>query len=723
MRFKMCLAYPPRQKIKKQAVLLFSLFFINSSALAYELGGAGLITVPDAFVAGDGAFGTSISKGTNRDIYAMNFQATPWLETTFRYSVWQKFRYFDRSYGIKAQIIGDNYDAWYPAIAVGLTDVLGTGKFGSEYVVASKRYGNLSISSGIGWGRLAGDSRLENPLKQISNRFKSRSRKVGQGGKLASSSFFGGEKVGFFGGLKYQVSGSRWSILADYNSDPYEFSQRRVGYQPDSPMSYGVTYEVSDGVSLGLSSKHGDTVAITFSSKIGLSRIPNIKRTNAKINNNDYEKLKSNETSKQVFQQNVTLEDSWVFQVYRNLNREGVSVRSFSISEDKTFIILEIENRKFLMWSDAILVLVDNLERYAPSDMNTVKANLVENGHIVSSISFDLGGSSSGLATDEVKPDIFVDNVPIKKEKISIDQQTVPIVDSEGAHKFYDMRRHKSFFHELGLGNRLQLMDPDEPLRYQITAQSRMRYDFDDHNRLNFGFSGNLLNNFDTIKRKSNSVLPHVRSDISEYLKGARNGGLEYLYFENRHSGHGSMHHRYFFGVLEQMYNGFGYETLFRMPASRFGLGASFARVYQRDTNLQSIAHRGYNTNIGFLNFFWATPFYDFDLGVHYGRYLAKDTGQTLELLRSFDNGAAIGAWATFTNVPAKKFGEGSFDKGIKFKVPLELIFGSKTRARYQTQIRSMQRDGGQRIEGFNWALWDDLRSSRADAIYNGWRR
>ena len=42
-----------------------------------------------------------------------------------------------------------------PGVAVGVRDVLGTGVWEGEYVVASKELGRFDLSVGMGWGRLA----------------------------------------------------------------------------------------------------------------------------------------------------------------------------------------------------------------------------------------------------------------------------------------------------------------------------------------------------------------------------------------------------------------------------------------------------------------------------------------------------------------------------------------------------------------------------------------
>ena len=53
------------------------------------------------------------------------------------------------------------------------------------------------------------------------------------------------------------------------------------------------------------------------------------------------------------------------------------------------------------------------------------------------------------------------------------------------------------------------------------------------------------------------------------------------------------------------------------------------------------------------------------------GEYLAGDIGSTMELTRKFSSGVEFGVFATFTDVTFKEFGEGSFDKGIFFKIPI----------------------------------------------------
>lgn len=83
------------------------------------------------------------------------------------------------------------------------------------------------------------------------------------------------------------------------------------------------------------------------------------------------------------------------------------------------------------------------------------------------------------------------------------------------------------------------------------------------------------------------------------------------------------------------MYSGVGGEVLYQPFESRLAFGLSVNHVKQRDFD-KSFKHLDYETTTGFLSAYWATPFYNFDLALHTGRYLAKDFGSTFEARRTF---------------------------------------------------------------------------------------
>ena len=165
------------------------------------------------------------------------------------------------------------------------------------------------------------------------------------------------------------------------------------------------------------------------------------------------------------------------------------------------------------------------------------------------------------------------------------------------------------------------------------------------------------------------------------------------------------------------MYGGVGAEVLHWPATSRIAVGASIAYARQRDFDRRFDLLK-YEVFTGHASLFWASPFYGYDVALHIGRYLAKDVGSTVEVRRTFRNGWQVGVWATSTDVSSKQFGEGSFDKGFFFQIPLDGIFGGRSRDAFSTRIRPIQRDGGQRLDGFAGDIFWDLRSSRFDSFH-----
>ena len=77
------------------------------------------------------------------------------------------------------------------------------------------------------------------------------------------------------------------------------------------------------------------------------------------------------------------------------------------------------------------------------------------------------------------------------------------------------------------------------------------------------------------------------------------------------------------------------------------------------------------NVSLHLNLYFNNTRFLPFDFHLSIGEYLAGDKGYTFDISRKFSNGVKMGGFFTRTDVSALQFGEGSFDKGIYFSIPL----------------------------------------------------
>ena len=103
-----------------------------------------------------------------------------------------------------------------------------------------------------------------------------------------------------------------------------------------------------------------------------------------------------------------------------------------------------------------------------------------------------------------------------------------------------------------------------------------------------------------------------------------------------------------------------------------------------------------------------------------FGRYLARDDGYTFDLGRRTKSGFKAGIYFTRTNISAETFGEGSFDKGFYFQIPMDLL-NKNYKGNYSTfKLAPLTRDGGAKL------IYDkDLRglvyNSTRYELYNQW--
>jgi hypothetical protein len=234
-----------------------------------QYGGIGLLDTRSARFMPDGNFSVAAYIGQPDIRTALTFEALPWMELTFRYAVDNAIKdqsgrsLHDRSFDIKVRVSEE--DENWPAIAIGLQDFLGTGVYSGEYIVASKRYGDLDFSAGLGWGRLASRGTFTNPLTYLYSGFGTRpSAFQGQGGVPLFTSYFRGPDMGIFGGVEYRTPIRDLTFILEYSSDAYRAESKNTGIDYSFPVNVGLNYRPLPGFDLGLSYMHGNTVSLHF---------------------------------------------------------------------------------------------------------------------------------------------------------------------------------------------------------------------------------------------------------------------------------------------------------------------------------------------------------------------------------------------------------------------------------------------------------------------------
>lgn len=667
-------------------LVVLHLFASLSLAQATDLGTTGLIDTPTARMQADGTFSASIADQTSSNIYSLTYQATPWIEATFRYAIFRDaFEYYDRSYEVKLRLLEEG--KFLPELAVGVRDAVGTGIFGAEYIVGSKSFGNLDVSLGLGWGRLAGKSNLKNPLIGISDQFRQRDQDFGQGGEISSGIFFRGENVGPFGGLSYKHD--RLKFMLEYNPDQYDWEVARGMKRFDKALSYGLSWQVNDDISLTLSHQHGEEVGLRLTARLNTKALPPAYPPAPFISAVDL--------AEQDLPSGMR-KDQWYDMLLYDMERSGLYLIDADYEKRGSHVRLTISNKDYPIWADAVAKSLSLADAHLPKRFKTISLVIQENNMQVHTL-------------ETIRPSLLPPN---DRKRFASQLDIGPAVANETPKHRTNFVKKKVVL-DVSLQNRLQFFDPDDPLRYQFYALIGASVPLPGGIYLNAGYAQDIVNNFDTIIRESDSTLPHVRSDMKKYYQQGESG-VDNLFLEKYGSGFKYLHYRVFGGILEEMFSGVGADFVYIPPASRLGFGASLAYARQRDYD-RGFDHLDYDTVTGFLSGYWATPFYNYDLALHAGRYLARDWGATMELRRTFENGWAIGLWATLTDVPFETFGEGSFDKGMYFKVPLAPFLGQNVRSNYVSRLRPIQRDGGARLEGYMGNLWHQLRGVRYDAF------
>jgi len=700
-------------------------------------GGAGLFDMRTARFYPDGYLVLGVSDSEPDDRYSMTVQALPWAEFTFRYSIIGAEQLYDRSFDLKFRLSHET--EYIPELALGLQDILGTGVYSAEYLVATKQWGPLDITLGLGWGRLGSRGTFENPFGIFSKSLLERPNSNREGGAPLFSSYFRGPDVGLFGGIEYKTPIENLNLKVEYSSDAYTQEKALIGKDYSFPVNYGLTYRPLPWLDMSLSMMHGRYVSFRVSTLIDLAsanwttRIDPAPRFRSRAAEPAPSLLEHNGpveesgtpvtrfvdlTAKRASPPATSIEpapagsapernvpvpaipnispdqagppvqsDSGIDPNVETRIRQGIATQDLPVQglgREGTKLVIIVENNHYRRDSEAIARTARILSIAAPPDIEYFEITLARLGQPLTTVTLPRAQIDK-LADGNGSPaELFLASDISPGNPDALDHIQPGLFPNVGAFLFPVFRQ--SFF------------DPDNPVyvRFGIGGSAGLR--------LTRGWliegsiMQSLYDNFNQIKRESNSVLPHVRSDVAHYLKEGKfeiNNLTSSYYFKFAPEIYG----RVTGGYLEEMFAGVGGELLYRPFGQRWAIGVDLWAVRQRDYHvLFDLRH--YQAITGHITAYYALPWHDVRLAVSAGQYLAGDKGITFELFRRFSTGVQIGAWFSLTNVSAKNFGEGSFDKGIRITIPFEWAAPFATQTGFDFPLRSIQRDGGQKLNG-----------------------
>lgn len=655
-------------------------------------GNPGLLDMPSAEMLPDGQFATTYSWFAGQSRYNLTFQATPWLSASFRYNGIQNLNlfgfstYYDRGFDVRARLWREG--RYRPAVTVGLQDFAGTGVYASEYIVATKTFatpawgsqqggqksGQLKVSAGLGWGRLGS----QGAIGSIAG---TRPSFVGgdTGGELSYDQWFRGD-VAPFAGIEWQAN-DRWGFKAEYSSDAYVTeTQLSDVFERRSSFNFGAEYQLSPRTRLGAYYLYGSEVGISAQIQLNPKHPPQPMTVSAPLPVTPRSQWAPAQPWSGDWAQSQTARTTVRDALAETLQQDGLTLETLSLSADGRSAELRYRNTRYRAQTLAIGRVARAMARRLPPSVETLKIVPMRGGLALSQVVI----RRSDLEALEYDPD-----ATDALWAVTGVQDAPPLA----ADALQNPGLYPAFSTSVSPYTAPSYFDPDLPFRLDLGVDLKASYTPAPGWRIAGTLRQRIWGNVSD-GRASNSVLPRVRTDQREYAQFDTT--LENLYVARQWRLGEDLYARSTLGLFESMFGGVSGEVLWKPVASRLALGLEANYVRQRDFD-QRLSFRDYRTFTGH-----ASAYYAFDAGYHLqldaGRYLAGDYGATFALDREFANGWRVGGFFTLTDVSAEDFGEGSFDKGFRFSVPLDWLLGKPSRNRFGMVVRPTQRDGGQRV-------------------------
>ena len=619
-----------------------------------------------------------------------------WFEASFQYTDINNQLYSQSSEFSGSQSLKDkSFDAKFllyresrlmPQVAIGLRDFGGTGLFGAEYIVANKRiFDNLDISFGLGWGILSGN-KISNPLTKITSRFENRSSDLGKGGKINLDDLFSGD-AGYFGGLEYILPRTRGIRLkVEYDGTNYQ-TETEIPQIQDSRINFGIVYPYSNNLFFKISHVRGNNLNFGFSYSLNLS-----KKNPFSIKKDKPKEIQNSNIIKSVANQNVG-------NLYRAnllyLKRQGYNLQHAQFDGKKLEIVFA--QSMFRNPAQSSGFLLSYLDQINPDNVEEISISEVNGG---------LGIYRLEVSRDNFKRYSRFQSAEMLERYVNIDA----FKPNEDIYDFSPEANYPAIFHSLGPDLRSQIGGPDGFFFGDLKLTYSSELLFSKNLSLISEASYGLYDNMDDLKLPSDSVLPHVRTEIVEYLKQSRDFSITRMQLNYYQQLARSVYLKLSGGIFESMFNGVGFEFLYRPFNKNYGIGLEAWHVYQRDYN-QMFDILDYKTVTGHATFYYQEPQSNILFQIKGGRYLAKDSGFTFDASRIFDSGFRVGAFFSLTDISSEEFGEGSFDKGFYFWIPLDIFTNRYFRKTFGWGLRPITRDGAQAVVHGN-PLWGVTNSA-----------
>ncbi|HBC3867839.1 MULTISPECIES: YjbH domain-containing protein [Vibrio] len=669
-----------------------------------DFGGVGLMQMPTGRMAPEGEFNFSVTGSNEYLFYNVTLQVLPWLETTIRYTRVQDLpystslpdvdnEYTDKGIDFKFRIWEESQYA--PEIAIGVRDFAGTGLFDAEYIAATKRYstpqlGTFDFTLGMGWGYLGTRDNITNPFCKASERFCDRSEEfLDSGGTTNFDRAFKGPAA-LFGGVEFQTLHTPLRFKVEYDSNDYSTDYAVVGADvdmtPHTPWNFGVLYRL--GIAdFRLSYERGDTLVAGLTLNTNFNDMPSFWRDTPtpEVESNQPEELSD------VDWERVT-EDLDKIAGYQNTR----------IYVDDNTVTVVGEQKKYRDRIEAHEKAAAVLHNEMPDDIDTYAINERSRG---------LVGEQTIISKEKYRDFAQVNYINPKIEDATAKASNKPSGESvyDGFERF-----------DWGFAPKLvqTLGNAEDFYLFSVGLSGNASYWLTDNLEIGGSLYWDWYNNYDKfiyVTPPDGTTVPRVRTMFRAYQNehAVTMSNLQLTWFQEYSN---TMDQQFYAGYLESMFAGVGTEFLYRPQGANWAIGADVNVISQRDPQSyfgvydekwQNVPEYGRPFQVidkGFTGF--VSGYYypqweflqDLMIQVDVGQFLAGDVGTQINVSKQFKSGVIAGAFASFTDLSADEFGEGSFTKGFYLSIPFDIMTVKPSNNRANFSWQPLTRDGGQKL-------------------------
>jgi membrane-associated phospholipid phosphatase len=669
-------------------------------------GQSGYINMPAAWIEPDGTFSTGYSYDQPYGSFWATATVLPFLQVSGRYVSINGIAGFSNvpgDYGhrygrYKDKVVDAKLRLWQesgmlPSVAIGATDMLGTALFKGQYLVATKTFGSArNIEASIGYGR---------------------SRPGG----------------GFAGVRWIPLAAPRWAVVAEYDANDYQkdFRAAESGAALRRP-GPAVGLEYRWGWLGAQVARHRDHFSANAYLSVPFSArefIPKLYEP-APFQPKDAPPRVSTDAWQKDGRHGAALVQALVKQDFKNVR----------VEVDGTALKLTLTNSRISNLGRAVGRAARTALAFAPEGTRSIQVTYTRLEQPIATYEFidmqRLTDYFTGLANRES----FLQTVVVRYAepgdrlgndrqdmlaaiqgddaiavKVGHDGDIVKVTSEDREANRFKVSPKLSFFFN----------DPSGALRYEVWAAINYDKRLAPGLYLNSDLKLTVSENVSGVTQPSNSLLPHVRTDIAEYKRGGK-FKLNRLLVNKYITPSERVFVRMSGGFYEEMYRGVGGQALYLPNASQWAVDLSVDAVQQRGYK-GWLDKREYKTVTALAALHYRLP-YDITATARAGRFLARDDGVRMEFKRRFRSGVEIGAWYTKTNgkditnpgSPSNPYN----DKGIFLSVPLNIMLPVDTQAKAGMVLSPWTRDVGQMVTSPG-DLYDLFEQPRRDLTsYDG---